>query len=101
MSVTVLESKLGLSGRMISGSKIAYIQLHPSHKVFFNACMFNEDKQLIWWGDIDLTVDSPLLQELADEIGTIYVTREYPFRFEGFDKGKEREPEGYVVFHKQ
>lgn len=85
-------------GRMFSGSKAAYMGQHPNNRVFFNACLFDKDNQQIWFGDVDLTLDKENLQNLANEIGTIYVTSEYPFRWDGLEKGKILYAENVVRF---
>lgn len=92
---------LGMLGTMISGSKSYYLNQHPDHTVFFNACVFNKDRQQIWYGDIDLTVSSDRLQQLANKIGTIYVTRETPFRWEGLQEDQTCESDRIKVFKEQ
>lgn len=86
---------LGEHGRLLSMSKTAYSREYPDHLVYFNACIFDgralrprtrrKSKQ-IWFGDLDLTVDSEKLQSLADRIGPIVVTPETPYRFKGLPK---------------
>lgn len=73
---------LGLPGRLISASKIDYSQRHPDNIVVFNSNICtNEGK--IWFGDIDVTLDSAKLKELAETLGTkVYVLREMDARFE-------------------
>lgn len=77
---------LGHNGRMLSGSKSAYANANPKHRVCFNGNVFAGDTaQKLWYGDIDLdrpgTLDS--LRALAGELGChVYVTSEMPFRFE-------------------
>jgi hypothetical protein len=78
-----ITEEIGYFGRMISGSKIA----PKGHTVFFNACIFDESYQQIWWGDFDLTADSEALQKIATRHGSkLYVTREQPFRWDGLSK---------------
>jgi hypothetical protein len=78
-----IEDVVGLHGRQLSGSKTA----KPGHTVFWNACIFNAKGEQIWYGDIDLTTESDKLQEAANLFGTLYVTRESPFRWDGLKKG--------------
>jgi hypothetical protein len=77
------EELLGPAGRLLAASKSWYYDEHPDHEVVFNACVFDTQAVEIWFGDLDLTLDAPRLQELADLLGEIYVTPESPFRFEG------------------
>jgi hypothetical protein len=69
-------------GRLISHSKSLYITNNPNHLVLFNAnlCTLSEGK--IWFGDLDLTLDSFKLKEIASEIGEdLFVLRESDARF--------------------
>jgi hypothetical protein len=77
------EQLLGPTGRLISASKSSYSDQHPDHEVLFNACVFDAQAVEIWFGDLDLTLDAPRLQQLADLFGEIYVTPESPFRLDG------------------
>jgi hypothetical protein len=56
------------TGRMISGSKSGYRHRHPENEVIFNARIFTPKKHLIWWGDLDITLDYKKLQEVCNEI---------------------------------
>ena len=88
---------IGFPGRMLSGSKLYYSQQHPDSTVYFNACIFDGYKRQIWHGDLDLTLEVDKLQSLANQIGTIHVTPEHPYRFEGFDEGRKRDYENRLV----
>lgn len=77
---------LGRPGKLISPSKSFYLEQHPDHKVYFNACIFNRKYEEIWFGDIDLTKDTDKLQRVANVVGDIYVTREMPYRFKGLTR---------------
>jgi hypothetical protein len=83
---------LGRHGRLISGSKSAYRRAYPDHEVLFNACVFDEEGTQIWFGDVDLTMESGKVQQLADHVGTVYLTPEWPYRFEGLpaDRADDR-----------
>lgn len=82
----VADEILGYSGRLIDASKSCYMEDNPDHKVYFNACIFNEQGTQIWFGDIDFNLDESKLKALAERVGGIYVTPEQPFRWEGLDK---------------
>lgn len=70
-------------GRMISGSKSAYRERHPDHEVCFNANVFSAQQGKIWYGDLDLTLDSEKLDRIAESLGEkLYVVREMDGRFE-------------------
>lgn len=80
---------LGAHGRLISESKTAYKDAHPGHHVLFNACVFDEGGTVIWFGDLDFTLDGERLQQLADRLWrTIHVTPE-SYRREGLPTGTE------------
>jgi phage tail tube protein FII len=87
---TVIYSKLGIVGRMISGSKSAYHRQYPSNFVIFNANIFIDTDELcgkVWHGDIDLTRDCSVLNEIAEELGTtLYVLYEMDGRFDNEDR---------------
>lgn len=71
-----------ISGRIISYSKSGYREKHPDNIVVFNANIFTE-RGKVWWGDLDLTKESEILQKIATESGeTLYVLRELDGRFE-------------------
>ena len=79
-------------GRMISSSKSQYRQTHPNHKIVFNARVYLENdytnhRKLIadffegmtlevWYGDLDLTVDSDKLKGVSKDLGTLIITTE-------------------------
>jgi hypothetical protein len=54
-------------GRMIGFSKSGYTKSFPNNEVYFNARIFTEELGKIWVGDIDVTVNSYILQEIANE----------------------------------
>lgn len=68
-------------GRLVGWSKTQYRRENPDNEVYFNANIFNNDGQKVWYGDLDLTVDGYKLQEIADKIGTLYVLWEHDGRF--------------------
>lgn len=84
-------AKLGLfMGRMISSSKSYYRENHPNNIVYFNANIITKEYGKIWYGDLDLTLDAPKLNELAKILGTtIYVLSEMDGRFENENKEPE------------
>jgi hypothetical protein len=72
---------LGLAGRLISLSKEQYEENHPDHAVAFNANVLIDARKR-WYGDIDLTIDEPLLRELARRTGcTVSILNERDARF--------------------
>lgn len=79
------QEELGAPGAMLHGAKIA----PEGQEVYWNACVFNEREEQIWHGDFNLTRDRDKLQRLADRVGTIHLTPEQPFRFDGFKAGKK------------
>jgi hypothetical protein len=77
---------LGKHGRLLSASKTHCAEGHPGHEIYFNACIFEPGGGTeIWFGDLDLTLDKPKLEELAERVGQIIVTPEHPYRFEGLE----------------
>ena len=82
--MSVAEEILGGAGRLISQSKSGYRNNHQDHLVYFNACVFLEDGTEVWFGDLDLTLDTEKLHTLANKLGeTLAVTPEHPFRYDG------------------
>jgi hypothetical protein len=75
-----LEGMLGWSGRMIAGSKSGYHRQHPDHVVVFNAGICVERgglPELIWEGDLDLTLDEEPLVAFAGAYGeTLHIVFE-------------------------
>jgi hypothetical protein len=82
-----LLSTLGPADRMIAASKSRYATAHPTNVPVFNAnvCLSVDGVSRPtkrWFGDLDLTVDEPLLVELARQTGsTVYVLYERDARF--------------------
>jgi hypothetical protein len=78
-------------GRLLSGSKSEYRNRFPGHEVYFNANIFSDNGKE-WYGDLDLTIDGPILQKVATEAECkLYVLRELDGRFEA-----ERAPFGEI-----
>lgn len=76
-----------IMGRMISGSKSSYRRMYPDNLVVFNANILTEEDGKIWYGDLDLTLDSDKLNKIATELNKkIYVLYEMDARFENEDK---------------
>ena len=55
--------------RMISGSKSGYRGRYPKNDVVFNANIFTPTHGRVWCGDLDITFDNKVLQEICNEIG--------------------------------
>ena len=84
----VLLATLGPPGRMIAASKSDYAERHPDQIAVFNANVVLSPRDKVWHGDVDLTLDEPLLHELARVTGRIvYLLYERDGRFEN-----ERDP---------
>lgn len=93
-----LEEGLGFPGRLLSASKSYYREENPTHRVFFNACVFDPDGTQVWYGDVDLDVDKPTLQRISEEVGPLILTAEMPFRFDGLQTGRVQRPTEVVEF---
>lgn len=81
-NVVIDTSKLGPRYAMISSSKSYYVAKHPQHLVVFNAnvCYVDDDNKIniIWNGDLDVTIKSEALQDLADLLKSkVYVINEF------------------------
>jgi hypothetical protein len=78
----ILFEILGPAGRMIAASKADYCDRFPDHAVIFNANVCLSAAGKVWYGDLDLTLDEPLLQSVARQTGaTVYVLHERDARF--------------------
>lgn len=78
--------------RMVFASKAAYMDNHPDNDVLFNANVFTLNEK-VWYGDLDLTLDSEKLQNVANESKrSLYVLAEKDGRF-----GNEHLKGGEVV----
>lgn len=74
---------MGHEGRMISGSKSGYRRSRPRNVAVFNANICTSAHGKIWHGDIDLTLDEPLLRALAAALGEeVYLLYEMDARFD-------------------
>ena len=77
-----LAATLGSPGRLISSSKSGYREDNPDHVPVFNANVALSPARKVWHGDLDLTLDEPLLLDLARRTGRIvYVLYEHDGRF--------------------
>lgn len=73
--------------RLISGSKSFYRSKFPENEIYFNANIFVEDMGKVWHGDLDITLDSEKLQEVANQIKKpFFVLSEMSGRFEFQDR---------------
>jgi hypothetical protein len=92
--------KLGHTGRMISGSKSVYCFQYPTHEVYFNANIIVNGKKE-WHGDIDLTIDRPILEEIATDLQqSLFILSEMDARFENENLSKEEfEKRARAVIH--
>lgn len=78
----IVETALGRTGRMLSGSKSNYSASHPKSIVYFNGNIYDQEGVKLWYGDIDLRKDAAKLAQIAHLLGeSIYVTAESPFRW--------------------
>jgi len=90
----VFENSGFFFGRMVSGSKTLYLERFPDHTVVFNSRIytvetwekekngkikdfFEGQKIEIWYGDLDLTIDTEKLKQIAKKIGTFVITSEH------------------------
>lgn len=73
--------------KLLSGSKSFYRSKFPENKVYFNANIFIEGIGKVWYGDLDITLDSGKLQEIANQIKKpFFVLSEMDGRFEFQDR---------------
>jgi len=90
----VFENSGFFFGRMVSSSKSGYMNRFPDHNVVFNSRIydtktyekekngkikdfFEGQKIEIWYGDLDLTIDTEKLKQIAKKIGTFVITSEH------------------------
>ncbi len=72
--------------RMIGGSKSLYRKTHKNDDILFNANIVAERFKKLWWGDLNITLDAPVIQRVADRTGlTLYVLSEMLARFDNED----------------
>ena len=57
------------SARMVGFSKSTYKSDHPYNDVYFNANVITINYGKVWYGDLDIDVDSEKLIEISKEIG--------------------------------
>src|SRR5271157_2278416 len=58
----VISTALGRGQGRFTSSKHEYYSAHPTHLVYFNATVFDFERNYVWSGDIDVTLD---LRKLA------------------------------------
>jgi hypothetical protein len=68
MEKNAFEKRNFYLGRMISGSKSGYRRAYPDNDVLFNANIFSPSGRNKWYGDLDITKDAKVLQEICDEL---------------------------------
>lgn len=70
-------------GRLIAFSKSTYRKSNPDNLVLFNANIIVENYGKIWFGDLDITKDECVLQNVANELKmNLYVLYEHDARFQ-------------------
>lgn len=80
-------------GRMICSSKPIYRNTYPENKFYFNANVISEKEGKVWYGDLDLTLDSKKLQLICNELKeNLYVLVEYDCR-----EDKEKLPTAELI----
>jgi len=84
----VFEAYKFYNGRMIGGSKTGYSGQHPDDLIVFNANVLMSGYGKVWHGDLNLTEDYLVLQDIAKSLNTtLYVLWESDGRF-----GEENKP---------
>lgn len=79
-----------ISGRMISHSKSFYKKNFPNSQAYFNANVFVLGEGKVWWGDLDLTIDTEVLERISIACGKkLYIVPELYGRFEYEDASDE------------
>ncbi len=87
----VFENHRLRESRLLSWSKSGYRQQHPDNDVYFNANIFTLEDGKVWYGDLDVTSDEPVLTAIAKEIGKdLYILREMDGRFDNEELTKEQ-----------
>lgn len=92
-----VEAILGHAGAMLSASKSHRPPGTEEHTIYWNACIFADDGTQVWFGDLDVTESADMLQKVANEIGTIHITPESPFRFEGLEEGRKQDKDCVIT----
>ena len=83
----VFEAYKFYNGRMIGGSKTGYSGQHPDDLIVFNANVLMSGYGKVWHGDLNLTEDYLVLQDIAKSLNTtLYVLWESDGRFGEEDK---------------
>ena len=84
----VFEAYNFFDGRMLGGSKMGYHTQHPDDLIIFNANVLMPGYGKVWYGDLNLTEDYLVLQDIAKSLNsTLYVLWESDGRF-----GDENKP---------
>lgn len=83
--VHIAETILGLAGRVVTASKEWYDRANPGHVSVFNARVcIDGPPRMIWYGDLDATLDEKKLAVLAKALDMrVYVLEEQHARFRG------------------
>lgn len=81
---TIAIKELGPKGHMISSSKGRYRYDNPTNFVVFNANLFiSQPVEKIWYGDVDLTLDSEKIKRISSLLKTnVLVLSEMDGRFD-------------------
>ena len=68
--------------RLIAFSKSTYRKAYPDNFVLFNANIITKEYGKIWFGDLDITRDSGILQDVSNELEMdLYILYEHDARF--------------------
>lgn len=63
--ISLIESLLGPQARLLGWSKSNFASKNLNSLPVFNACIFNDKGQFLWWGDVDIILDKSSLLEVA------------------------------------
>jgi hypothetical protein len=85
----IVSKVLGHKGKLITGSKGRYRYNNPNNIVVFNSnVVLAHTHNVIWSGDLDITLDHKKLSTLAKAVGDFFVIHEMDGRFENASKPK-------------
>jgi hypothetical protein len=74
-------------GRKLTYDQATYEKEHRQRKPVFDVAICNLAGDAIWWGDLELSIDSEKIQNISEELGMyLFVIPQKFLRYERFNK---------------
>lgn len=79
-------------GRKLTYDQATYASEHRQRKPVFDVAICDLEGNAIWWGDLEMAVDTDKIQAISEEIGKyLFVIPQKFLRYERFNKSMAKD----------